>query len=189
MLLRTVFAVLALTLAACDRVALPESGSADAPQLDAPAPESEPARAFAAVNDAARAATGELTVTMSLRLPDASQSGAAAQEVLTLSGASGLAIEAEITGAVSPATQIEGQTLRALLALPVEEPQVLVYRVANETKPSNGRGLCGEGEAAFVVVWEPSGPAEPVLKAMGVSGGAPGAAGARACPMLEYQRS
>lgn len=190
MQLRFVLAALALTFAAaCDREGAPQAGSADAPQLDAPAPDSEPSRAFAAMNDAARAASGELNVTMSLRLPDASQSGAAAQEVLSLRGANGLIVEAEITGAVSPATQVEGQTLRALLDLPVEEPQVLVYRVASETKPSNGQGLCGETDASFVVVWEPSGPAEPVLKAMGVSGGAPGAAGARACPMLSYQRN
>jgi hypothetical protein len=90
---------------------------------------------------------------------------------------------------VSPATQVEGQTLRALLALPVEEPQVLVYRVSSETKPESGQGLCGAGETAFVVVWEPSGPAQSALKVMGVSNGAPGAAGARACPMLEYRRT
>lgn len=189
MLLRFAFAALALMLAACDRAGAPQAGSADAPQLDAPAPESEPSRAFTAGSDAARAATGDLTVTMATRLPDADQAGAAPQDVLTLRGANGLVVDAEITGAVSPATQIEGQTLRALLALPVEEPQVLVYRVASETKPESGQGLCAGGDAAFVVVWEPSTPGESVLKVLGVSGGAPGAAGARACAMLEYVRS
>ncbi|MGE0597232.1 MAG: hypothetical protein AB7P07_12785 [Hyphomonadaceae bacterium] len=186
-MVRIALAALALMLAACDQAAGPEGGVGEAPQLDSPAPESQPARAFTASNDAARTATGNLTINVAQRLPDAA--GAAAQEVLTLRGGNGLIVEAEITGAVSPATQVENQTLRALLDLPVEEPQVLVYRVASETKPENGQGLCGAETAAFVVVWEPSGPAEPVLKVMGASGGAPGAAGARACPMLAYQRN
>lgn len=187
MLVRLIFVAAALVLASCDRASAPQSQGAGAPQLDTPLPESEPARAFSPANHAARAATGDLTVTMATRLPD--QAGAAPQDVLTLRGANGLMVEGEITGVVSPATQIEGQTVRALLALPVEEPQVLVYRVASETKPESGQGLCGAGDAAFVVVWEPSGPGDGALKAIGVSGGAPGAAGARACPMLEYRRS
>lgn len=180
-------AAVALALTGCGPADAPQAGAPDAPQLDTPAPEREPARAFAAVNDSARAVTGELSVIVALRLPDADQAGAAPQDVLTLRGANGLAIDAEITGAVSPATQLEGQTLRALLALPVDEPQVLVYRVASETK-AGGQGLCGAGDAAFVVLWEPAGPGETALKVMGVAGGAPGAAGARACAMLEYGR-
>ena len=123
------------------------------------------------------------------QLPDASQPNADAVEVLSLHGANGLVVEAPIASNVSPATQVGGQTLRALLSLPVEEPQVLVYRVSNETKPANGQGLCGANAAAYVVVWEPSAPGDPSLKIMGTSGGAPGAAAAHACPMLEYRRS
>lgn len=177
----------ALSLAACDQAAAPQSAADGAAQLDAPTQESEPGRSFTAGNDAARSATGDLSVTMSTRLPDTS--GAAPQDVVTLRGANGLTLDGEITGAVSPATQVEGQTLRALLQLPVEEPQVLVYRVASETKPESGQGLCGASDAAFLVVWEPSGPSDGAFKVMGVSGGAPGAAGARICPMLEYRRS
>lgn len=183
------FAAIALALAvvACDRQApATADGGAEGPQLDSPAPESEPSRVFAAANDAARVMAPEMTVSMTLRLPD--QSGGDAQEVLTLRAANGLAIESEITGAVSPATQVGGQTLRALLALPVEEPQVLVYRVTNEAKPEGQGGLCGADAADFVVLWEPGGPGEAVMKVLGVTGGQPGAAGARACPMLEYRR-
>jgi hypothetical protein len=189
MLVRMIVLTAALALAACDQAATPQSASESGSQLDAPTQESEPGRTFTASNEAARAATGDLNVTMATRLPDASQAGAAPQDVMTLRGANGLTVDGEITGAVSPATQIEGQTLRALLALPVEEPQVLVYRVASETKPENGQGLCGANDAAFVVVWEPSGPSDGAFKAMGVAGGAPGAAGARLCPMLEYRRN
>src|SRR5262249_13211597 len=153
------------------------------------APDTEPTRVFAPNNDAARTASGQLTVATATQLPGADQPNADAVEVLSLRGANGLAIEAPISSNVSPATQVGGQTLRALLSLPVEEPQVLVYRVSNESKPASGQGLCGASPTAFVVVWEPSGPGDPSLKIMGTSGGAPGAAAARACPMLEYRRS
>ncbi|GAM98669.1 hypothetical protein U91I_02304 [alpha proteobacterium U9-1i] len=178
------------TLASCDQVAVqtPEGGG-DAAQLEAPASGAEPSRVFAPVSDAARAASGDLTVAMSLSLPDASEQSGSAQETLTLTGANGLAIEAAVTSAVSPATQVQGQTLRALMSLPVEEPQTLVYRVSSQTKPSSGQGICGADDPAFVVVWEPSAPGEETLKVLGVTGGAPGAAGARACPLLEYRRS
>lgn len=185
---RIALVALALAVAGCDRQAADGAGGADGPQLEAPAPENEPAREFAAANDAARAAAAAMTVSVSLRLPDAGNAEGDAQEVLTLRGGNGLIVEAEITGAVSPATLVGGQTIRALLNIPVEEPQVLVYRVANETKPDGGGGLCGADAATSVVVWEPSGPGEPVMKVLGVTGGAPGAAGARACPMLEYRR-
>lgn len=189
MKLRIALALSLLILAACDKPAAGPTADANAPQLDAPEPLSEPSRLFAASNEAARAATGELTVSTALRLPDAGQAGADAQEVLTLRGALGLVVEAQITGVVSPATQVQGQTLRALLGIPVEEPQTLVYRVSSETKPQTGRGLCGADATAFVVVWEPSGPGEPIMKIMGVMGAAPGAGDARACPMLEYRLS
>lgn len=187
MKLRIALAALALFAAGCGQQTATTEGAADAPQLDAPAPESEPSRVFAAVNDAARTAADQLTVSMTLRLPDSS--GGDAQEVLTLRGHNGLVVEAEITGAISPATQVGGQTLRALLNIPVEEPQVLVYRVASEAKPEGGGGLCGADSAAFVVVWEPAGPGEAALKVLGVTGAQPGAANARPCPMLEYRRS
>jgi hypothetical protein len=179
---------LALLAAGCGPQAGAPADSAQAPQLDAPAPETQPSRVFAPDNDAARTATGELTVSTALRLPEAGQAGADAQEVLTLRGANGVIIEGRITSAVSPATQVQGQTLRALLDIPVEEPQTLVYRVDNETKTQAGRGICGADAAMFVVVWEPSGPGEPIMKVLGIIGGAPGAAGARACPMLAYTR-
>jgi hypothetical protein len=188
MRVRIALAALALVLAGCDRQASAPQAGADAPQLDAPAPEAEPSRVFAAANDAAASATGQLTAAMTLRLADAGASTSDGQEVLTLTGANGVVVEAELTGAVSPATQVQGQTLRALLGIPVEEPQVLVYRVRNETK-ANGQGICGADAAANVVMWEPAGPGEPVMKVLGLIGGAPGAAGARACPMLEYRRS
>lgn len=182
-------AMLALALFAfgCDQQQAQSPGGGDAPMLDAPAPESEPSRVFSGTNGAARGATGDLTVSIAMQMPDAE--GGDAQEVLSLRGANGLHLDAEITGAISPATQVQGQTLRGLLDIPVEEPQVLVYRVREETKPSNGRGLCGGENTDFVVVWEPSGPGEPVMKVLGLHGGAPGAAGARACERLEYRRS
>jgi predicted small lipoprotein YifL len=190
MLKRAALAALVLSLAACGQSQPPAPAqNAVRPQLDAPTPESEPNRVFAPANDAARAATGQLTAATALRLPDASQPNADAQEVLTLHGENGLIIEAPIMSNISPATIVAGQTLRALLSLPVEEPQVLVYRVTNETKPANGLGLCGANATGYVVVWEPSGPGEPIMKILGVYGGAPGAASARACPMLEYRRS
>jgi hypothetical protein len=182
-------AALALCLAGCNRQdAATQADGANAPQLDAPAPDTQPSRNFAAANDAATAATGQVTVAVTLRLPDASQSNADAQEVLTLTGANGVVVEAQISGAVSPATQVQGQTLRALLNIPVEEPQVIVYRVTNETKPA-GQGICGADSAAHVVVWEPSAPGESAMRVLGVMGGAPGAGDSRPCPMLDYRRS
>jgi hypothetical protein len=187
MTFRIALIALALAAAGCDRQASTADG-ADAPQLDAPAPENEPARAFAAANDGARAVAAELNVSFTLRLPDAGDADGDAQEVLTLRGGNGLVVEAEITGNVSPATQVGGQTLRALLSIPVEEPQVLVYRVVNETKQDGAGGVCGTGTPAFLVVWEPAGPGEPVIKLLGLTGGQPGAANSRACTMLEYRR-
>lgn len=186
MKMRIAFAALAVFAAGCDQQASTQAGG-EAPKLEAPAPESEPSRVFAASNDAARSATGEVTVSIAMQMPDAE--GGDAKEVLSLRGANGLHLDAEITGAISPATQVQGQTLRALLGIPVEEPQVLVYRVREETKPTSGQGLCGGENVEFVVVWEPSGPGEGAMKVLGVRGGAPGAEGARACERLEYRRS
>ncbi|MGE0740969.1 MAG: hypothetical protein AB7O98_06465 [Hyphomonadaceae bacterium] len=187
MLVRSALIALAVVVAGCNQPAGTQaSESAEAPQLDAPAPESEPARVFQPAADGARSATGDLTVSIAMQMPGGA--GEDAQEVLTLRGANGLVLEGSITGAVSPATQVQGQTLRALLAIPVEEPQVLVYRVIQETKPSSGQGVCGAESPVYVVVWEPSGPSDPLLKVLGVMGGAPGAAESRACPLLDYRR-
>lgn len=188
MLLRCGCVALALVLAACQQEsAAPDATEAQAPQLDAPAPASEPSRVFTPQSDSARAATGQLTVAMTTRLPEGEEGGEIT-EVLTLTGATGLVVEATITGAVSPATQVQGQTLRALLDLAVEEPRTLVYRVTREAKPEGGGGLCGAEAANYVVVWEPAGPGDPSMKVLGVMGGAPGAADSRPCPMLEYRR-
>lgn len=187
MKVRIVEAALVLALAACNQQSSSDS-TVGAPHLDAPAPESQPARTFTAANDGARAATGQtLVATTALRLPDAGQQGDA-QEVLTLTGANRVAIEAQIASTVSPATQVGGQTLRALLALPVEEPQVLVYRVTNETKQNNA-GLCGADPTAFVVVWDPETLGVSGYKVLGVMGAQPGDAAARACTMLEYHEN
>jgi hypothetical protein len=139
---------------------------------------------FAAVNDAARAAAPELTISVTQQLPDSAD--ADIREILTIRGGNGFNVQAEVAGAISPATQVDGQTLRALLGIAVEEPQVLVYRV---TETAGSPGLCSEGSAAFIVVWEPSGPGVGAMKLLGVIGAAPGAAGARPCQMLEYRRS
>ncbi len=139
MFVRAAMIAALLVLAGCDRAQQQAPGTAEAPQLDAPASGAEPSRLFAPSNDAARAATGELTVAMSLSLPDASDQSGGAQETMSLRGANGLAIEAEVTSAVSPATQVQGQTLRALLALPVEEPQTLVYRVASRPSQATAK--------------------------------------------------
>ncbi|WP_395644628.1 hypothetical protein [Terricaulis sp.] len=176
-----------LILAGCDAIQGKQGEPAsEQTTLDTPGPDTETARVFTPGNPAATSATGQLNYASALRLGDAA--GAEPQEVLTLTGATGLVITAEVTATVSPATQVQGQTLRALLVLPVEEPQVIVYRVTNETKPANGQGLCGADAASHVVVWEPTAPGEAALKVMGFVGGAPGAAGARACPMLQYAR-
>lgn len=191
MLGRLAVAALALAAAACEQqqgqMAAP-GGGGDALTLESPAPEAEPSRVFSPVNAGARTATGDLTVAISTEL--AGEDGAELQEVLTLRGANGLVVEGQITSAaLSPATQVNGQTLRALLSLPVEEARVLVYRVVSETKPASGQGVCEAGSPSFVVFWEPSDPGASGLKLLGVMDGAPGAAGARPCPMLEYRRS
>lgn len=184
MMLRVALVALALALAGCNQQSGSTEAANDAPQLDAPAPESEPARTYAAGNDAARAVSAELTVSVTQELPDAAD--ADIQERLSLRGANGLDVNASVTGAISPATLVGGQTLRALLGIAVEEPQVLVYRV-NEAAGSPG--LCTEGTPTYVVVWEPSAAGDTSIKILGVTGGAPGAADSRSCPMLEYRRS
>lgn len=183
-MLRVALVALALAVAGCNQQSSTEDAASGAPQLDAPAPETEPSRAFTAANDAARAVSNELTVSVTQEFPDAAD--ADIQERLSLRGGNGLNVNALVTGAISPATQVGGQTLRALLGLAVEEPQVLVYRV---TEAAGTPGLCTEGAPTFVVVWEPSAPGDASIKIVGITGGAPGAGDSRACPMLEYRRS
>lgn len=183
-MLRVALVALALAVAGCNQQSSSTDAASSGPQLDAPAPESEPSRAFAAANDAARAVSNELTVSVTQEFPDAAD--ADIQERLSLRGGNGLNVSALVTGAISPATQVGGQTLRALLGLAVEEPQVLVYRV---TEAAGTPGLCTEGAPTFVVVWEPSTPGDASIKILGITGGAPGAGDSRACPLLEYRRS
>jgi len=186
--LRIAILACALALAACDgQSPIAQGDGADAPQLDSPGAESEPTRVFVATNDGARAVAAELNVTIATRLPDNAEGDV--QEILTLRGGNGLIVEAAVSGAISPATQVQGQTLRALLSIPVEEPQVLVYRVNSETKPQGGGGLCGAETPTYIVVWEPVGPGEPVMKLIGITGGQPGAGDSRACALLDYRRT
>ncbi|MBX3429337.1 MAG: hypothetical protein KF779_07130 [Hyphomonadaceae bacterium] len=184
MMLRVAFVALALVVAGCNQQSSSTDTATNAPQLDSPAPESQPSRTFAAANDAARAVANEITVAVTQEFPDAAD--ADIQERLSLTGGNGLNVSALVTGAISPATQVGGQTLRALLELAVEEPQVLVYRV---TEAAGSPGLCAGGAPTFVVVWEPSAPGDASIKILGITGGAPGAGDSRACAMLEYRRS
>lgn len=184
MMLRVALVAVALVLAGCNQQSASTDAASDAPQLDAPAPESEPSRVFAASNDAARAVSNELTVSVTQEFPDAAD--ADIQERLSLTGGNGLNVSALVTGAISPATQVGGQTLRALLGLDVDEAQVLVYRV---TEAAGSPGLCTEGAPTHVVVWEPSNPGDTSMKLIGITGGAPGAGDSRACQLLEYRRS
>lgn len=181
MFVRLAIVALVLCAGACQR-----QPAGSAPQ-SAPAQtgvaQGEPARLYAPANAAAVAAMGDLTLTTTLQLPD--QAGGEAQEVLTLRAAKGLVVEAQLSAAVSPATEVQARTLRALLDLPVEVSQTLVYRVREETHPEGVGGLCGAEAAAAVLVWEPAAPASG-LKIMGFSGGLPGAADARACQLLEF---
>ncbi|HYD73443.1 MAG TPA: hypothetical protein VEF55_09910, partial [Candidatus Binatia bacterium] len=103
----------ALAIAGCNQQSAQDSAQ-EGVALDAPAPQSQPDSVYTPNNDAARNTTGQLTMSVALRLPDAGSTNSDEQEVLTLRGASGLVVEAAITGAVSPATQVQGQTLRAL---------------------------------------------------------------------------
>ncbi len=178
-------------LSGCDRFKPAEEAGAPPAHLEAPAPESNTARIFAPAGEAATAATGELTVNVALQMPDAGDAdrGAGPQETIQLRGATGLILEAVLTGASPPSTQVGGQTLRALLQLPVNAVQTMVYRVGRETKPESGQGLCGPGAPAYLVVWEPDGPgASGDLKVLGVRGAAPGASGSQPCSLLTYTR-
>jgi hypothetical protein len=186
------FAVLSLAgLAGCDRFKPKEEGDAAPAHLEAPAPESDTARIFTPQGAAATSATGELTLNVALQMPDASDAdhGASPREAIQIRGANGLILDGDLTGASPLSTQAGGQTLRALLGLPVNASQSMVYRVRNETKPENGQGVCGADAPAYIVVWEPDGPGvADDLKILGVKGAAPGAAGAQPCALLAYTR-
>ena len=65
MRMRVALMALALIVAGCDRQAATNEQDANAPTLDAPAPETEPSRNFAAANDAATSATGRAVASIS----------------------------------------------------------------------------------------------------------------------------
>src|SRR5690554_5313458 len=108
MFARFVPCLAALALIACDRVGAPAEVAPAPTPLDAPSRDAEPLSGFAPGNDAARAATGALQLRLATRMPDAEEAarGAAPQDVLTLTGETGLIVEAALTGAATPATQI-----------------------------------------------------------------------------------
>jgi len=179
---------LAALVSACGQSGAGGGESAEAPKMEDPSAQTEPARGFEPANDQTRAATGVLNVTVATRLPDADAADKGAEgstETLTLTGANGVVLEATLSGVVEPSVQVQGQTLRALMGLTVEASQILVYRVAR----AEGASLCGAAAATHVVVWEPANFNDPAYKVLPVSGGAPGEAAARPCAALEYRRS
>jgi len=185
--MRAWIVALAALVAACGQSGA-DGEAAEAPKMEDPAAQTEPARGFEPANDQTRAATGVLNVTVATRLPEAvaaDRGDEASTETLTLTGANGVVVEATLAGVVEPSVQVQGQTLRALMGLTVEASQILVYRVAR----AEGTSLCGATAASHVVVWEPSSFNDPSYKLLPVSGGAPGEAGARPCAALEYRRS
>jgi len=186
--MRAWIVALAALVAACGQSGAGGGQSAEAPKLEDPAAQTEPARGYEPANDQTRAATGVLNVTVATRLPDADSADKGAEtpvETLTLTGANGVVIGATLVGVVEPSVQVQGQTLRALMGLSVEASQILVYRVAN----AEGASLCGAAAATHIVVWEPANFNDAAYKLLPVGGGAPGDAAARPCAALEYRRS
>lgn len=163
-----------IALAGCGQGADAPKGAQ--PELAAPAQSESTARAFTPANDAATRASGPISVSVATQM-----SGG---EVMQLTGQNGLSVEAELTGAADPSTTVQGNTLRSLLALDVQASQTLVYRV----RKVEG-ALCADAPATHVVVWEPDGPGETVLKILPLRGGAPGEGGAQACGLLAYGRA
>jgi hypothetical protein len=188
MFVRCVAVVLAmLSISACDRQSQTNpSDLASAPQLDAPAPESEPARAYQPASESARATTGRLTLTVTTRMPETQNDRST--DVLSLSAETGLTAEAELESTLQPSASVEGQTIRALMDLPVQASQTLVYRITRQSAPRGGRSLCGEREATRLVVWEPTTPGVTALKVLALSGDAPGRPGAQLCALYSYTR-
>ena len=80
---RTALIVAALALSGCNQQSAQDSAQEGA-ALDTPAPESQPDSVYTPSNDAARNTTGQLTMSVALRLPDAGSDNADQQEVLTL---------------------------------------------------------------------------------------------------------
>ncbi|MDX2238994.1 MAG: hypothetical protein NW203_15635 [Hyphomonadaceae bacterium] len=154
------------------------------PQLEAPAPESAPARRFMPQSDAARAATGALIVTETVRIAQSAEDRGG--EVLTLRAENGLVVEARLAGAAPPSTRIGEQTLRALMELPVEASQTLLYAVSQE---GGGASLCDAGPASHIVLWESETPGDAGLRVLPFTGGAPADADAAACTLLAYARA
>ncbi len=172
---------LALVLVACSPKA-PAPQSAEPPAAP-PSVEGLPARDFAPDNDGAAAATGALRLALTQRLPEAP--AGAPREVVVLNGAGGYALEAELVGVAPPSIEVEGQTVRALMRLPVDVGHVLLYRVAREDKGAQA-GLCGAGVASHALIWDSEGEGgTAALRVMGLTG-APGAEDVRFCPPLSY---
>jgi hypothetical protein len=176
---------------ACDRAgeAPAPRTPAKSPQMQAPAPESAPGRRFTPASEAARAVTGRLVVTLTTRMPDPASKETQATEILSLRGETGLAAEAQLEGSTTPSAMVEGQTIRALMELPVQASRVLVYRVTMEDAPEGAQKLCGARQTTRILVWEPDGPGDDTLRLLTLSGDAPGAAGAQLCLSLSYQRA
>ncbi|MET0182880.1 MAG: hypothetical protein ABW199_08355 [Caulobacterales bacterium] len=190
--MRKAFICAALVLvAACDRLPqLPQQrgASGPGPELSNPAPEIDPGRTFEPVNDTTRGATGSLNVIVASTLPDAASADrgdTAMIETLTLRGANGAIVQAQLTGSVEPSATVQGNTLRSLMGLDVDAAQVLVYRITNAT----GRSLCGDAAASAIAVFDPETAGASRYSILPLAGGAPGESGARACPALNYRQA
>jgi hypothetical protein len=178
------------SVCACERPSEAPSGERVAGlEMEAPAPESAPARRFTPVSETARVVTGRVTVTLTQRMPGADAKEALPTEILSLRAETGIVFEAALEGSVAPSTSVEGQTIRALMELPVEASRVLVYRVTEENAPAGAQRLCGARPTVRVLVWEPDGPGEAVLRLLALSGEPPGRPGAQLCMALSYERA
>lgn len=176
----------ALALAACGQNNA-DAPAAAAPDLAAPSSETEAASSYRGANQAAQT-LGDLTVTLATHLPDAAsadQGQGAAVERLTLAGANGFRVTADLSGAAEPSVTVQGSTVRALMELGVGAAQTLVYRVTH----ADGASLCGQTPATHLVLWQPEGAGDTELKILPLAGGAPGEANVRACARLDYGRA
>jgi pyruvate/2-oxoglutarate dehydrogenase complex dihydrolipoamide acyltransferase (E2) component len=180
--------LLGAALCACERASEPAGARVAGPEMGAPAPESAPGRRYVPVSETARAITGRLTVTLTTRMPDAQAEEATPTEVLSLRAETGVAAEAALEGSLAPSISVEGQTIRALMELPVEASRVLVYRVTEENAPAGAQKLCGARQTTRVLVWEPETPGDESLRLLTLAGDAPGRPGAQLCMPLAYER-
>jgi hypothetical protein len=183
---RALAAFAAVFIVACDRVAEAPSDLSSGAELDMPAPEAEPARIYTPRSESARATTGKLTLTVTTRMPQGGNERST--DVLLVRAETGLTAEAVLESTLAPSASVEGQTIRALMELPVDASQTLVYRITQQNAPQGGRGLCGEREATRLVVWEPTTPGETALKILALTGDAPGRPGAQLCAVFSYVR-